>query len=350
MTRRTGGIVLGWDVGGVNTKAALVEIPGNGLGDIRSASEPYELLSDPEALGPTLLRLAQRLNATAIEAHALTMTAELSQLFRTKREGVGFVLDAMRHAFPGDPIKVYTVGGVFIEPDEARLRPLEVAASNWSATATLVATFETDVLLIDTGSTTTDIIPIVGGRVRATGLTDPDRLLSGELVYTGAIRTPAEALLQEVPLSDGMAGVSAERFALIGDALLWLGRIESAAYSAPTPDGRPATAEFAGERLARVVCADREMLDDSAISGIANAIAEAQIARIVSGVRHVRDGWPTLDRAIVTGLGDFIAAEAARRAGLEVTALSDRLGAAARTAPAAAVAWLLAANVPSQTA
>ncbi len=146
------------------------------------------------------------------------------------------------HAFPGDPIKVYTVGGVFIEPDEARLRPLEVAASNWSATATLVATFETDVLLIDTGSTTTDIIPIVGGRVRATGLTDPDRLLSGELVYTGAIRTPAEALLQEVPLSDGMAGVSAERFALIGDALLWLGRIESAAYSAPTPDGRPATA------------------------------------------------------------------------------------------------------------
>ncbi len=57
------------------------------------------------------------------------------------------------------------------------------------------------------------------------------------------------------------------------------------------------------------------MLDDSAISGIANAIAEAQIARIVSGVRHVRDGWPTLDRAIVTGLGDFIAAEAAAARG-----------------------------------
>ena len=144
--------------------------------------------------------------------------------------------------------------------------------------------------------------------------------------------------------------MSAEGFALIGDALLWLGKIESADYSAPTPDGRPATAEFAGERLARVVCADREMLDDSAISAIANAIAEAQIARIVSGVRHVRTRWPTLDRAIVTGLGDFIAAEAARRAGLGVTALSDRLGATARTAPAAAVAWLLAMNVPSQTA
>ena len=52
------------------------------------------------------------------------MTAELSQLFRTKREGVGFVLDAMQQAFPGDPIKVYTVSGAFIEPDEARLEAL----------------------------------------------------------------------------------------------------------------------------------------------------------------------------------------------------------------------------------
>jgi uncharacterized hydantoinase/oxoprolinase family protein len=45
---------------------------------------------------------------------------------------------------------------------------------------------------------------------------------------------------------------------------------------------------------------------------------------------------------VVTGLGDFIAVEAARRAGLEIVALADRLGTAARTAPAAAVAWLLA--------
>lgn len=350
MTRRRGGIILGWDIGGVNTKAALVEMPGNGLGDIQSTSEPYELLRNPETLGPTLRGLAERLHATAVEAHALTMTAELSQLFRTKREGVAFVLDAMRQAFPADPIKVYTVGGAFIGPDDARLRPQEVAASNWRATAALIATLETDVLLMDTGSTTTDIIPIVGGRVRATGVTDPGRLVSGELVYTGAIRTPVEALLHEVPLSGGTAGVSAEGFALIGDALLWLGKIQPAAYSAPTPDGRPATAQFAGERLARVVCADREMIDDFEISGIANAIAEAQIERIVLGVRHVRARWPTVDRAIVTGLGDFIAAEAARRAGLEVTALSDRLGSAARTAPAAAVAWLLAANMQSQTA
>ena len=350
MTRRMGDVVLGWDVGGVNTKAARVVTPGGSLADIRSASEPYELLRDPAALVPTLRRIAGHLDALPVEAHALTMTAELSQLFRSKREGVGFVLDAMEQAFPGDRILVYTVGGMFVEPEEARLRALEVAASNWAATAALVATFEPNAILMDTGTTTTDIIPIAGGQVRASGLTDPGRLLSGELVYTGAIRTPAEALLQEVALLDGVAGVSAEGFALIGDALLWLGRIRPEAYTVPTPDGRPATREFAGERLARVVCADREMLDDSAIDGIAAALSEAQIGRIASGLARVRARWPSIDRAVVAGLGDFIAAEAADRAGLEVVALSDRLGIATRTAPAAAVAWLLATDAPSRIA
>jgi uncharacterized hydantoinase/oxoprolinase family protein len=35
------------------------------------------------------------------EAVALTMTAELSDEFRTKREGVGFVLDAVEAPSPG---------------------------------------------------------------------------------------------------------------------------------------------------------------------------------------------------------------------------------------------------------
>ena len=341
MTRRAGEAVLGWDIGGVNTKAARLEGSGT-LASLRSVSEPYELQRRPEALVPTLLRLADWLGRDGIMAHGVTMTAELSQIFRTKREGVGFVLDAMERAFPHDRIAVYTVGGLFITPDEGRRRPLDVAASNWAATTALVASFEPDAILIDIGTTTTDIIPIAGGQVRATGRTDPERLQSGELVYTGVLRTPAEALVQDVPIPGGPAAVSAEGFALIGDALVWLGRLDSGACTAPTPDGRPPTREFAGERLARLVCADREILDDAAIDGIALALTEAQLARIVAGIERVRAGWPSISRAVVTGLGDFIATEAAKRAGLEVVALSERLGGAALTAPAAAVAWLLA--------
>ena len=114
-------------------------------------------------------------------------------------------------------------------------------------------------------------------------------------------------------------------------------------YSVPTPDGRPATRVFAGERLARVVCADREMLDDEGIGAIADALWDAQATRLHDAVLRARVRWPRLARAVVTGLGAFLAAEAARRAGLQVVHLADRLGPAARHAPAAAVALMFPA-------
>ena len=111
------------------------------------------------------------------------------------------------------------------------------------------------------------------------------------------------------------------------------------------PDGRPATREYAGERLARAVCADAEMLDEDAVGTIAHALAEAQLETVMAGMRQVLARHPRLAMAVVAGLGDFIAGEAVRRMGLELIPLGERLGDAARTAPAAAVAWLLAGNL-----
>jgi probable H4MPT-linked C1 transfer pathway protein len=271
------------------------------------------------------------------------MTAELSQMFRTKHDGVAFVLDALQAAFPFSEIRVFAVDGRFLAPAEARSAPLAVAAANWSATAHLVALDHPNALLIDTGTTTTDIIPISGGVVVSRGRTDPERLASGELVYTGALRTPAEAIASDIPLRGETVGVSAEGFALAGDVHLWRGDLDPADYTVATPDGRPATKEFAGERLARVVCADREMLDTSAISEIAEALARAQVSRIATAIRRVIARHPSLDTAVVTGLGAFLGEAAVRAAGLNVVPLASELGnEAARFAPAAAVALLLA--------
>jgi probable H4MPT-linked C1 transfer pathway protein len=234
------------------------------------------------------------------------------------------------------------VDGRFVSPAHARRQPLSVAASNWAATAREVARHHPDALLVDIGTTTTDIVPIRGGHVVARGRTDPERLAAGELVYMGAVRTPAEAIASRVPLGATTAGVSAEGFAVAGDVYVWRGELATEDYGGPTPDGRPADRAFAGERLARVVCADREMLDDAAVSAIADALARAQRARIAESLLRVRSRHPSLHMAVVTGLGAFLAAAAAREAGLEVVYLSAHLGdAAARCAPAASVALLL---------
>jgi len=330
--------VIGWDIGGVNLKVARVE-----EGRVRQAiTFPFEVQRDPAALVPAIASLARRVEAGAGATHALTMTAELSQSFRTKSEGVAFVVAAAESALAPSMPRIFAVDGRFLDPRAARAEPLSVAASNWAASARLVARTWSDAVFIDIGSTTTDIIPIAGGRVVARGRTDPERLTTGELLYLGALRTPVEAIVHEVPLGTGVAGVSAEGFAVAGDVHLWRGDLQPADFTVPTPDGRPATREFARERLARVVCADRDTLDDAGVDAIAAAVAEATVKRVAAAIQRVRRSAPTASLAVVAGAGAFLAARAAERAGMRVEHLARTLGPdAARAAPAAAVAILL---------
>jgi len=329
--------VIGWDIGGVNIKAARVHAGA----PLAARNDPFEIQRAPATLAARLEGIATALGAEKADVHAITMTAELSQFFRTKRDGVLYVLDAVERAFPAARTLAYTVDGRFLDPGAARESPLLIAASNWTATASLVATLVSDAVLIDVGTTTTDIIPIAAGRVAALGRTDPERLLSGELVYLGAVRTPIEAIVHRVPLHDGLAAVSAEGFALAGDIHVWRGDLTPDGYTAPTPDKRPPTREFAGERIARVVCADRELLDDSDIDRIAAFVADSMIARIAASIASVRERHPRLETAVIAGHGAFLARAAARRAGLRI-AHEDLITAGAPRAAGAEAAFAVA--------
>src|SRR5215831_3766966 len=116
--------VLGWDVGGAYVKAAVVETNA-GRRTVRTSSRPFEIWRDKHALPDVLRSLAAELPWP--ESVAVTMTAELSDVFRTKREGVGFVLDAVEAVSPV-PLRVFTTGGEFGDGVTARARPLHAAA------------------------------------------------------------------------------------------------------------------------------------------------------------------------------------------------------------------------------
>ena len=329
--------VIGWDIGGVHVKAARVT-----EGRVaRSAIRACSIERDFDTLSRVLRALADDLGGASGDRHAITMTAELSQRFRTKGEGVDAILDAHEAAFPGVDTAVLDTTGNFVTPAEARYAPLDASASNWLATALVVGRHHPDCLLVDMGSTTTDIIPIVAGAVRALGRTDPDRLASGELVYTGAIRTPVEAIVTSVPWKDGLAAVSAELFATTGDVHVWLGALDPATIEVPTADGRPPSRPYAGERLARVVCADPTMIDEPGLTRIAAHVAAAQRRQLAEAIATVAARHPSLRTAVVTGIGDAIAAVSVRDAGLESRLLRDDWHDVTALAPAAAVALLL---------
>jgi probable H4MPT-linked C1 transfer pathway protein len=332
--------IIGWDIGGANVKAALVDRAEHAAPVL--VERPFALWRYPHRLRDILTDIAHHLGIA--RTMAATMTAELADCFATKREGVAFVLDALGRAFPGIDIRVFGVDGHFRSMDAARERPHRVAAANWLASATLAAKTFPDAWFIDVGSTTTDIIPLLNSRVAVRGRTDPTRLRSGELVYTGALRTPVCAIVRTVPLRGRRCRVAAEHFAIAADAHLWLEHIEAGDYSCETPDGRGRSREEAAARLARMVCADLDALNARDITLIADAVAQAQVRQIASAIRQVRRrlGSRSPRDAIVVGRGAFMARCSAAAAGLVVRDIGNgHDGGAARLTPAAAVASLL---------
>src|SRR3954454_3359253 len=117
---------LAVDIGGANTKAACLD--GTSL---RTASRPFEVWHDPQALSGVLRAVAADVAAGPAGAVAITMTAELSDAFRTKRDGVAFVLDAAEDALGDRPLSVLTTAGELLSIEAARARPWDVAAANW---------------------------------------------------------------------------------------------------------------------------------------------------------------------------------------------------------------------------
>jgi len=337
--------VLGWDVGGVNLKAARVERDGGA--EPLVIEQPFAIWREPERLPALLSEIASCLGRSSMMA--VTMTAELADCLATKREGGTFVLNAFRDVFPDVEPRIYGVDGRFHSLDAAREQPHLVAAANWMASATFLARTFSDALVVDVGSTTTDIIPIRGGRVAACGRTDPERLCCGELVYTGALRTPVCAIVSAVPLRGRRCRVASELFAIAADVHRWLGRIDDQAYTCDTPDGRGRSRPEAGARIARMVCADVETLTDRDIRTIAGYVTRAQVRQIARGIRQVMDriGRDCPRLAVLAGQGAFLGMAAAEEAGLETRDLALDIGSAvARSTPAAAVAHLLAAQPP----
>src|SRR6185312_2129950 len=118
---------------------------------------------------------------------------------------------------------------------EARQNHLGVAAANWHALATFAGRFapHRGALLIDIGSTSTDVIPLRDGVPAARGLTDRDRLQSRELVYLGVRRTPVFTIVPD--------RVCAELFATTQDAFVILGLLPEDAADCETANGQSLT-------------------------------------------------------------------------------------------------------------
>lgn len=336
-----GRILTGWDIGGVNIKAARIDDDGQSFRLIDAVVWPFEMWKSPERLADRLRTIAARLGDA--ETAAITMTAELCDCFPTKRAGVLHVLSAAVEALHDSRLLVLDVQGRWLDPAAASRIPLQVAAANWVATGHLAAWRHPNTVLMDVGSTTTDIVPIVEGNVCACGRTDPERLSCGELIYTGAVRTDLSAVVDRVPLRGRWCNTAAEQFAIAADVYLLLGYLPASEYTCSPPDNGDRTVAAAGRRLARLVCADEEMMTPVEIEHLARFVYHHQATMITDGLLQVLSAMRRRPATVtVTGVGMFLADEASRRAGLQPVDLNRDLDLPPGVPTSAvATAWLL---------
>lgn len=278
---------LGLDIGGANLKAATL--------DGWAEEIPFALWKYPEQLKSFLGELRSR--APEAANVAVTMTGELCDCFETKKDGVNHIVGAVEAAFSGTRIMYWRTDAGWRDVLGAYQEPYCLAASNWSALGHWIAgkLVNGATVLVDMGSTTTDVLYLVPGKVLAQGLDDASRLRSGELVYTGLTRSPVCSLVQH--------SVCAELFATTLDAHLIMGSLAEQPDRRDSADGRCWTVECAHARMARMLGADMCTSTKLERERLADAVVSAQWTRIAQAIEKVMSCRGPVSQFILGGQG-----------------------------------------------
>jgi len=267
----------------------FLPLAGEDINDLLPPALPFALWKRPAELTPALAELIHGMPRA--DRLAVTMSGELCDCYESKRQGVAAILDAVESAAKGQPIRVWRTDGRFASPVEARDAHLLTASANWHALATWAGRLASTgpALLVDIGSTTTDIIPLLNGKRK----TDPERLKRGELVYLGVRRTPLAVFMR----GDG----AAELFATTLDLFLLLGWHEDNPDDLDTADGLPATRACAQLRLARMLCGDLETTTEKERKEWTNILFLRVVTDLSYAVSAVARQLPALPQTVIVG-------------------------------------------------
>ncbi len=313
-------MILGIDIGGANTKIAS--------SDGKTIELHYVPLWKNNTLPDVLRDISLRLRPERV---GVVITGELADCFSDKEAGLSYIIDTVNNAFSD---------AFFFDGDFIKEKKRSIAAANWMASALVAGKDFKDCIFVDTGSTTTDIIPIKNCKPLA-ARADFERLKSGELVYSGALRTNIAAILHTVDINGASLRISSEFFSISADVYLILGIISQGDYTCDTPDGAGKTIIDAKRRLARVVCADLTEIGDEEIVSIAGQVMKKQVQDIAAAIHDVAKRY-NLDQIVACGTGEFLAKKAADGLGLGVVLISEKYGTeVSKVFPAYAVARLL---------
>lgn len=326
---------LGIDVGGANVKVSD--------GKQFAATHAFAMWKDPDGLPQQLRQVIAE--SPMCDHVAASMTGELADCFASKRDGVHHILAALEDAAASRHLRVYSSRGRFVTAAVARRNPVDVAAANWHALARFASRFtgHSRALLVDIGSTTTDILPLDSTALDAVGRTDTLRMASGALLYTGVVRSPVCAVGRKTPYREHLLPIAHEVFATMRDVYILLGDLSEDLADSNTADGTPATKANSRARLGRMICADEAEFHHKDAAVLAESLAEDHGSFVAAALGPWLEENAETD-VVISGCGEFLARRALKKAGHkgDVISLNQELGGQMSTAATACALVALA--------
>ncbi len=249
---------VGWDIGGAHLKMASINYDG----DVNFAQQmATPLWKGLDSLENAISEMRDQITEDSVN-HTITMTAELTDIFKDRKSGVKRLTEFLGNHFDKEDFQLYAGNSGLIRVDETNSYLTEIASANWHATASLVAQNVDKGVLIDIGSTTTDIIPFASGHLLNTAYTDYQRLRDNELVYTGIIRTPVMAVVNKIFCDGQWQNIAADNFSTMADIYRLTGELNELDDMMPAADGAGKTSCDSARRLARMVGLDLQDEDN----------------------------------------------------------------------------------------
>lgn len=297
---------IGWDIGGAHLKVVALDQEGTVI-YVDQIETP--LWKGLDVLDQAFESIPAELIKNA-KSHGITMTGELADIFPDRITGVRELVNKITVLLDqnvSQKINIYAGEKGWLEAGSIEGNETHIASANWHATASYAAKkIKTNGLLIDTGSTTTDIIPLMDGKPDSAGFSDNERLQKDELVYTGVNRTSVTAVVSSLPFAGEWQQIAAEYFSTMGDIYCLTGDVpENAGFT--TADGKGTSLLDCARRLARVTGSDLHEAELATWQELAHYISRQQMQQISASISRVRSRYPTDEMPIIgTGAGKFL--------------------------------------------
>ena len=273
-------LYLGWDIGGANTKVCVFD---NNFKIIDLHTKNIKVWNNFSDMKVFFKYISNIYDSFEIY-NLVTITAESCDNFKNRKHGMTEILSNCSNYIKGN-ILFFTNIDKYVDFETAIKSPERLFSTNWILTSKFLNKKKDIDLIIDIGSTTTDII--FKNMNIQDNINDHMRLSNKTLLYLGVIRTPLSMMADNINYNGQDISLVNEVFATTGDIFNINNDIDFSALDYLGSDNLQFTKKNSFIRLARIIGLDYTDYQEEHLNEVAKNFKKLFISKIIDNIRSI---------------------------------------------------------------